>query len=90
MNEVIVEEIRKERGAQKEKWGGPESDHAYNVETWVAAIVKHLGKTLHHPYSVRRFRYQMIRVAALAVAAIEWIDRTDGSVSKEKVSLDSL
>ena len=67
--------IRKERARQDAEWGGPGHDDQHNSHDWVAFITKHAGMAVMWPFRPSVFRYQMVRVAALAVAAIEWFDR---------------
>jgi hypothetical protein len=77
---TIYEEIARERKLQDDIHGGPEHDDEHTAEDWVAFICKQAGKSLigiEHPA-----RNRMICVAALAVAAVESIDRKTG-VSKE-------
>lgn len=74
----IYDEIREEREAQDKKHGGPENDDKYNSNDWVAFIAKHAGQAMRRPWNRKVFRRQMIRVAALAVAAVEWCDRNHG------------
>ncbi|MFA5023344.1 MAG: hypothetical protein WC523_00105 [Patescibacteria group bacterium] len=73
----IYNEIREERKNQDNKWGGANNDDYHTEETWVVFLVKHLGKAMifANKWDLIIFRKQMIRVAALAVAAIEWCDR---------------
>ncbi len=70
--EKIIEEILAEREYQDHKWGGPEHDDIHSDSDWNSYIIKHLGKAF---VSQLAFREQMIKVAALAVAAAEWHDR---------------
>jgi hypothetical protein len=74
---TIYEEIQLERQKQDKEWGGPMHDDNHNPHDWITYIVKHLGKSITWPFNMDTFRYQMIRVAALAVAAIEWTDRLE-------------
>lgn len=73
--EKIIGDIDKERTKQDDKWGGPSHDNMHNSHDWVAFITKHLGKAVMWPWDGEKFRKQMVRVAALAVAAIAWYDR---------------
>lgn len=68
----IVKNILDERDYQDRKWGGERYDDKHNEHDWSAYIVEHLGKAITNPHT---FRTQMVKVAALAVAAIEWVDR---------------
>ena len=71
---TIYDEIKKERKEQDAKWGGPAHDDEHIPAEWRRFIIYHANL----PFMVGEkedFRYQMVRVAALAVAAIESIDR---------------
>ena len=70
----IFEEIRAEREVQDAEWGGPEHDDAHSQHDWHEYI------RIHNRRSIRgkktdSYRHQLIRVAALAVAAIQSFDR---------------
>ena len=85
MRSDIPGKIEQERKAQDEKWGGPEHDDTHSVWDWICYIHGHAraaGSMLRGvppadevAASLQHFRYQMVRVAALAVAAIESVDR---------------
>ena len=70
--EKIIEEILTEREYQDHKWGGPDHDDTHCNHDWDNYITKYLDKAFASPLT---FREQMIKVAALAVAAAEWHDR---------------
>ena len=70
----IWNEILKERNLQDRQWGGPEHDDEHNSRDWIIFIVKQLGKA-SVPWSEGNFKIRMIKVAALAVAALEWLYR---------------
>jgi hypothetical protein len=84
--EKILEEIREERNHQDKKWGGPAHDDQHNAYAWVAFITTYLGQAISDFVNenhlglvqLRKFRYNMVKVAALAVAAIEVVDRKLG------------
>ena len=78
--QTVLLEVAAERNQQDQKWGGAEHDDTHNNHDWLAYITKHLGRTAMWPFDAVTFRKQMIRVAALAVAAVEWIDRKTGEV----------
>lgn len=81
--ETIYAEITVERDKQTRTWGEGDTVNAPN--DWIALTTKHLGRAVHWPWSVRTFRHQMVIVAALAVAAIEWADN-DGDDHEKSVS----
>lgn len=70
----IFDEIVWERTSQDKKWGGPAHDDTHLESDWCRYIATHNDLALEND-SHGHFRKQMIRVAALAVAAIEWYDR---------------
>lgn len=72
----VYDEIRDERQRQDAKWGGPEHDDAHQINDFIAYITKHAGRCVDaKSYEVRQ---HMIRVAALAVAVVQKIDRSHG------------
>lgn len=77
----IYDEIKAEREYQKEKWGVEKDDTLNTPNDWVAYIANHSSRWFpggFRPYSeevVADFRTQMVKVATLAVAAIESVDR---------------
>jgi len=71
----IFGEILAERKAQDTKWGGSVHDDTHTNFDWIAYLAKHTGKAVQWPFDKQLFRQQMIKVAALAVAAVEWVDR---------------
>jgi hypothetical protein len=75
MRESIYAEIDQERAAQDAEWGGAEHDDSHGAVDWAAFIRKHLSKAFQLPLERATFRRQMVRIAALAVAAVEWHDR---------------
>lgn len=77
MNQDIIEEVVEERIAQNTKWGGPIHDDANTINDWVATLARHCGLAASDAREIDavRFRKQMIRVAALAIAAVESADR---------------
>ena len=72
----IYDEITKERVYQDRKWGGPEHDDLQCYNNWVAYITKYAtGWAWKGIVPLSEFRRSMLKVAALAVAAIESVDR---------------
>jgi len=74
----ILKEIVDERIRQDEIWGGKEHDDGHRVNDWVAIITEYLGRSREEPHNIKNFRNNMVRVAALAVAAVESVDRAVG------------
>jgi hypothetical protein len=83
MREKIFEEIDVERRAQDEKWGGADHDDRHGSYDWIAFIARHTGLAVCRPWDPAVFRRQMVRVAALAVAAVEWVDRAGPRVERD-------
>jgi hypothetical protein len=78
----IYDEIQNERQRQDKKWGGAKHDDEHAYRDFVEFIKRHANKATYNPndldyVDLPTFRKQMIRVAALAVAAIESHDRRE-------------
>lgn len=73
----VVREIKAERQRQDRKWGGAEHDDEHLEHDWIAFIVRHAGRAVVWPRDLPAFRAAMVKVGALAVAAIEWADRRE-------------
>jgi hypothetical protein len=71
----VLAEVMGERYKQNQKWGGQDHDDKHNSHDWIAILVRHAGRAVMWPWDNTAFRKQMIRVAAVAVAAAEWCDR---------------
>lgn len=65
----VFDEIVRERLAQDKKWGGSDHDIEHSEWDWRHFVVTHAHRAMD-----KNFRKQMIRVAALAVAAIQAYD----------------
>lgn len=72
----VLYEVMQERMAQLVEHSEVEDD-LLPAEAWIAKLVKHAGRAVTLDPAV--FRVQMIRVAAIALAAVEWVDRKHGS-----------
>lgn len=75
--ELALEYVRAERVRQDKKWGGAEHDDQWTPFDWHEMIADYNGwarrmASMGSPFKARQ-RY--IQVAALAVAAVEAIDR---------------
>lgn len=81
----IFKEIEAERDYQDKRWGGPGVDDEKNKPNdWVSYIAKYSTRWQdgtffpYIPETEDEFRKCMVKVAALAVAAIEQVDRQRG------------
>lgn len=87
----VLEEICAERAEQDAQWGGPTHDDSHRVRDWFTFIERQIdlarsaqvdqngrreatGGYLHVP----EVRSRLVKIAALAVAGVESIDRTNG------------
>lgn len=75
IREKVIEEIMAEREYQDHKWGGENHDDEHTWHDWVTYLIKHMSRAVVFPFNFETFHYQMVRVAALAVAAAEWSER---------------
>ncbi|MHA2063141.1 MAG: hypothetical protein ACXABY_02050 [Candidatus Thorarchaeota archaeon] len=78
--EKILEDIRKEREYQVEKWGN-DFDDKNTANDWVTYITMYASAGARMDASPEEFRTAMVKVATLAVAALEAIDRNDGKTA---------
>lgn len=70
----VLQEVVSERAAQDEEWGGPSHDDTHTQFHWTKFIREHADRSVRGQ-ARDDFRQQMIRVAALAVAAVQSFDR---------------
>lgn len=70
----VYKDIIAERFAQDRQWGGPDHDDGHHPLDWIPIIDKQLSKILFDTDQIQR-RSRFVKVAAIAVAAIESIDR---------------
>lgn len=87
---IVIAEISRERGRQDAKWG-PQN---HSTLEWMAILSEEVGEATkealeHHwqgkfypedPERLKRYRMELIQVAAVAVAAIESLDRNELSL----------
>lgn len=67
----VVKEILDERDRQDALWGGPTHDDGHTQNEWLSFIQLYVDKA----DDPALFRKELVRVAALAVAAIQAYDR---------------
>ncbi len=89
MREQIFEEINKERDYQDQKWG-VEFDDRNTLNDWATYINIYLGhaadmNNIDDPDKQRLF---LLKVASLAVAALETLDRNNGFAPRHYESVD--
>ncbi len=87
----VVADVMDERQRQVVEWGGPSTDDGRDVSQWVSFMLHQLSRTLDvpaHTESVEdyllRTRERFIKVAALAMAAIESADRTRMQLARHR------
>lgn len=75
--EKVLGEVLEERERQDRKWGGPNHDDQHDTATFVQLIEDYAGwaRVMAGMDSADKARQRLIQVAALAVAAVEAIDR---------------
>jgi hypothetical protein len=83
----VYAEISTERTRQDLEHGGPGHDDAHTQDEWTWLISDHNQRALQG--NGRFFRRQMVRVAALAIAAIEAHDRTAAAPSQTSAVPDA-
>ena len=81
---AALADVSLERNKQDIKWKGDRHDDTHSPHDWIALIVENVGRAVTWPWDGESFRKQMVRVAALAVAAIEWSDRFWGEGDENK------
>lgn len=78
--EKILEDIRKEREYQIGRWGN-DFDDKNTANDWVTYITMYASAGARMDASSAKFRTAMVKVATLAVAALEAIDRNSGKTA---------
>ena len=75
----VLQGILEERRAQDEQWGGPAHDDSHTSAHWHDLLHEHLYRS----WSVvgagsDEYRQELVKIAAIAVAAVESFDRRQG------------
>jgi hypothetical protein len=78
--DLIFGEITRERAAQDEQWGGPTHDDSHDRHEWCEYIRKQNNHAVSSAHNATVFEARMVKVAALALAAIESSRRQRHSV----------
>lgn len=71
---AIFKKVLEERARQDEEWGGPEHDDQHTPADWLDFIEKQVSKAREQRFGSMRGRF--IKIAALAVAALQSMNRT--------------
>lgn len=91
---AIFDEADKETAYQDTLWGGPDSDDERTEDDWVRYITEYANNTGDAKArelpdgSNRDFRTRMVKVTALAIRAIESIDRQSKFLATEDHELN--
>ena len=89
MRAGIIDEVEQERQAQDSRWGGPGFDDLHGSYDWLAFLMHDIGRAVVWPFDASVFRRQMLSAAAIALAAVEWVDRAHERDAKPIVDLTS-
>lgn len=75
--ESVLREVAAERARQDGKWGGPEADDRWDALDWHEMIADYNGwaRRMAAMNSFDKARNRYVQIAALAVAAVEALDR---------------
>lgn len=71
MTDQVINEVVAERRRQDEKWGGPEHDDQHLTDDFFSLI----DARITYNMKISDSRKALIEIAALAVAAVESLDR---------------
>ena len=82
----VLSEVASERWRQDQRWGGPAHDDAHSYEEWqdfidhqvAAANLEILNET--DAEAAQMWRRRMVKIAALAIAAVQSSDRRRATV----------
>lgn len=76
---LALSDILAERMKQDQQWGGPSHDDTHSTDDWMKYILYQIDRSRYEPITEER-RYRLVKIAALALAACESIDRTVGGI----------
>lgn len=73
----VLEAVANERIRQDGKWGGSDHDDSHDIEVFVELIQDYAAwaRVMAGMRNSEKTRYRLVQVAALAVAAVESLDR---------------
>jgi hypothetical protein len=81
MKNSTILEIIEERELQDKEWGGHDHDDKHDFYDWRTFIYKQLTLASMEGGQHDRQRKRLLKVAALAVAAVEAMDRKGGPLT---------
>ena len=80
---AAVRDVLAERKRQDAQWGGPAHDDEHDAQDWASYIRRQLKRLVEVNYAESFARERFVKIAALAVAAVETIDRKQAAPSGE-------
>lgn len=79
---IVLDSVNEERDRQDAFWGGPAHDDAHDERDWCSYIVTYLGMAVDWANrkepgdrALEKYEENMLKVAALAVASLEQVER---------------
>lgn len=74
-----LNEVADERARQDAQWGGPAHDDGHGPSDWRGLLGEHVGRlVVVHGQASADYRERLVKIAAIAVAAVEAHDRAGG------------
>ncbi len=80
--ENVIDDILAERALQDKEWGGNEHDDKHDFYDWRTYLYKQITAASMESGQHDRQRKRLVKIAALAVAAIESMDRKGGPLTR--------
>lgn len=71
----VIAQIEAEIERAAVKWGGPSSDDRLDRLTWLRLVDEHRIRATRHGTDADEYRHELVVIAALAITAIETLDR---------------
>jgi hypothetical protein len=75
LTDKVLADVAGERGYQQARWDQEVNDDNYSVADWGALIDHYIDIAIHESLDGEDYRERFIQIAALAVAAVEALDR---------------
>lgn len=76
MTEKIQRDVSRERKKQDNEWGGPEHDDRHDRYDWIQ-FIEHQISSVTRTDNPKKIRRRFVKIAALALAALESMDRQE-------------